>query len=282
VEFPLTWISKHKSVEARREMMPSSGDPSPFLLAGGPVAALLIHGFTGSPSEMRLLGNHLNRYGLTVLAPLLPGHGTQVEDLNQKRWRDWLDHVVQAYAELASRCELVFVGGESLGSLLALQLASRKKTVAGAILLSPAIKVINSRRHLVPLLKYVLPKVPKSADFFIDPAAKERLWAYDCTPTSAAHEVLKLIRETKRLLAQVTCPVLVMHSTRDPEIHPASARYVYDRISSTDKKIILLHNSGHVLALDSEWETVAENTYQFIYEHLSEELQSLLRKRSAV
>jgi carboxylesterase len=231
---------------------------------------------------MRLLGDHLNRYGLTVLAPLLPGHGTRVEDLNQKRWRDWLDHVVQAYAELASRCELVFVGGESLGSLLTLQLASRKKTVAGAILLSPAIKVTNPRRHLLPLLKYVLPKVPKSEDFFTDPAAKERIWAYDYTPTSAAHEVLKLIRETKRLLAQVTCPVLVMHSTKDLEIHPASARYVYDRISSTDKEIILLHNSGHVLALDSEWLAVAENTYQFIHEHLPEELRSLLRKSSAV
>jgi carboxylesterase len=231
---------------------------------------------------MRLLGDHLNRYGLTVLAPLLPGHGTQVEDLNQKRWREWLDHVVQAYAELTSRCELVFVGGESLGSLLTLQLASRKKTVAGAILLSPAIKVTNPRRHLLPLLKYVLPKVAKSEDFFIDPAAKERIWAYDYTPTSAAHEVLKLIRETKRLLAQVTCPVLVMHSTKDLEIHPASARYVYDRISSTDKEIIFLHNSGHVLALDREWETVAENTYQFIDEHLPQELRTKLRKSSAV
>ena len=263
-------------------MMPSSGDPSPFLLAGGPVAALLIHGFTGSPSEMRLLGDHLNRYGLTVSAPLLPGHGTKVEKLNQKRWRDWLDHVVQTYEELASRCELVFVGGESLGSLLTLQLVSREQRVAGAILLSPAIKVTNPLRHLVPLLKYVLPKVAKSEDFFIDPTAKERLWAYDYTPTSAAHEVLKLIRETKRLLAQVKCPVLVMHSTKDPEIDPASARYVYDRINSTDKQIIFLHNSGHVLALDSEWKTVAENTYQFIYEHLSQELRTKLRKSSAV
>lgn len=67
--------------------MPSSGDPSPFLLAGGPVAALLIHGFTGSPSEMRLLGDHLNRYGLTVLAPLLiarprdPGRRPESETL---------------------------------------------------------------------------------------------------------------------------------------------------------------------------------------------------------
>lgn len=263
------------------EMMQSSADPSPFLLAGGPVAALLIHGFTGSPSEMRLLGDHLNRCGLTISAPLLPGHGTQVEDLNHKRWREWLDHIVRTYAELASRCELVFVGGESLGALLTLQLASRQPNLTGAILLSPAIKVTNPLRHLVPLLKYVVPKVSKSEDFFIDPTAKERLWAYDYTPTSAAHEVLKLIRKTKRTLARVTCPVLVMHSTKDPEIHPTSARFVYDRISSEEKQLIHFHNSGHVLALDMEWQAVAENTCQFILEHVSEEFRTQLGRRGA-
>jgi carboxylesterase len=263
------------------EMMQARADPSPFLLAGGPVAALLIHGFTGSPSEMRLLGDYLNRYGLTISAPLLPGHGTQVQDLNQKQWREWLDYIVLAYTELVSRCELVFVGGESLGALLTLQLASRQSNLTGAILLSPAIKVTSPLRHLVPLLKYVIPKVSKSEDFFVDPMAKERLWAYDYTPTSAAHEVLKLIRKTKRILTRVTCPVLVMHSTNDPEIHPTSARYVYDRISSTEKQILYFHNSGHVLALDMEWQAVAENTCRFILEHISEEFRTQLEKDGA-
>ena len=47
-------------------------DPSPFFLPGGPTGVLLIHGFTGSPPEMRLVGNYLNQRGCTVSGPLLP------------------------------------------------------------------------------------------------------------------------------------------------------------------------------------------------------------------
>ena len=61
-------------------------DPSAFILENGPVGALLVHGFTASPTEMRLLGNHLHQRGLTVAAPLLPGHGTNLADLSKQRW----------------------------------------------------------------------------------------------------------------------------------------------------------------------------------------------------
>jgi esterase/lipase len=40
-------------------------DPSPFLLEGSSVGVLLIHGFTGSPPEMRLVVDYLNQRGLT-------------------------------------------------------------------------------------------------------------------------------------------------------------------------------------------------------------------------
>ena len=51
----------------------------PFLLPGGSKGVLLIHGFTGSPSEMILLGNYLYRQGYTVLGVRLAGHGKTVE-----------------------------------------------------------------------------------------------------------------------------------------------------------------------------------------------------------
>lgn len=90
---------------------PLSLDPSTFLLEGGWVGLLLIHGFTGSPTEMRLVGESLNQRGITVSAPCLPGHGTTLDDLNQRQWRDWSSHVAQEAANLQSRCETVFVGG---------------------------------------------------------------------------------------------------------------------------------------------------------------------------
>jgi carboxylesterase len=75
-------------------------DPSPFLLEGGSTGILLIHGFTGSPPEMLLVGDYLNERDLTVSGPLLPGHGTTVEDLDTRTWEDWTSHVESALGDL--------------------------------------------------------------------------------------------------------------------------------------------------------------------------------------
>ena len=80
---------------------------------------------------------------------------------------------------------------------------------------------------------------------------------------------MKFIKQVRRCLPQVTCPILIIHSTADDTIHPDSAQFVYDQVGSTEKEIVTLHNSGHVLTLDREWEQVAEKTYQFIQKHLS-------------
>src|SRR5512143_863129 len=52
-------------------------------------AALLIHGFTGTPYEVRPLAEHLAGRGLEVATPVLPGHGQDAAALNRTTWRDW-------------------------------------------------------------------------------------------------------------------------------------------------------------------------------------------------
>jgi carboxylesterase len=173
-------------------------DPSPFILAGGDVGVLLVHGFTGSPAELRPLGRYLNERGLTVAAPLLPGHGTTPEDANRWHWKDWLGCAESALADLQSKCRRVFVGGLSLGSLLALMLAARHHNLAGVIAYSPAIQVTDPRSYAVAIIKRLTPTVAKPPDFFADPAAQTLMWAYPVYPTAAAHEVIELIGEVKR------------------------------------------------------------------------------------
>lgn len=242
-------------------------DPSPFTLDGGSVGVLLIHGFTGSPPEMRVVGDHLHRKGLTVSAPLLPGHGTTVEELNRCTWTDWTAHAEEALAALQARCETVFVGGLSMGSLLALYLAATHPELAGAILYSPALLVAERLLYLTPILKYLIPTRPKASNDdgdLTDPEAKLRSWSYEENPVFAAHELLKLIHRVRRLLPQVTCPLLFVHSTLDRSIHPKSVQFTYGRVGSADKEVLALHNSGHNLVVDSEREFVAEETYRFI------------------
>jgi len=46
----------------------------PFFLSGSRCGCLLVHGFTGTPKEMRWMGENLHSQGYTVLGIRLSGH----------------------------------------------------------------------------------------------------------------------------------------------------------------------------------------------------------------
>jgi carboxylesterase len=242
----------------------SALDPSPFFLEGGPVGALLLHGFTGAPPEHRLLAEYLHERGLTVSVPLLPGHGTTPEDLNQRKWPEWTEHAAGALAELRDRCQTVFIGGLSMGSLLALYLAATESEIAGAITYAPALEVDDWRARLLPLFKRFVPAAGKPAARHVDPLTESRIWCYDVYPTSAGHEVLELIKEVKSLLPRISCPLLIVLGNQDQSVRPEGARLLYDGVASGDKAMLALDDCGHVITADKGWESAAEETYRFI------------------
>ena len=97
--------------------------PSEFHLSGGRSGVLLIHGLTGTPAEMRFVGNGLNRAGFTVLGMQLAGHCGDEADLLATGWRDWYASVVDAAERLQAQVDHLFVAGLSMGAVLALKLA---------------------------------------------------------------------------------------------------------------------------------------------------------------
>jgi len=228
---------------------------------------LLIHGFPGSTTDVRLLGTFLHERGITVSAPLLPGHGTQPGDLNRVRWQDWTTCVDEALAQLSTHCEVMFIGGLSLGSLITIYVSAHHPELTGIALYSPAVAIRNWLIHLVPLLKHFVPFWPASESDAVAPEAPGRLWTYDVIPTHGAHEVYKLMKAARRLLPDIVVPAIIFHSTLDQEIAPHSAQLTYERIGSADKELVTLHNSGHNILVDAEWEAVAEKTYEFIHTH---------------
>jgi esterase/lipase len=102
-------------------------DGKPFFFEGGKTGCLLIHGFTGTTSSMRPMGEFLAAKGVTVLGPRLPGHGTDVNDMGKWAYTDWTAMVETALAELRDLCDTIFVSGLSMGGLLTS--TSRKSTL---------------------------------------------------------------------------------------------------------------------------------------------------------
>ena len=96
--------------------MPPADDGKPVVV--------LIHGLTGTPTEMRFVAKGLNRNGFTVHAMQLAGHCGDEQDLLQTGWRDWYRSVCEAADELRGEVDHMFVAGLSMGALLALKLAA--------------------------------------------------------------------------------------------------------------------------------------------------------------
>ncbi len=242
-------------------------NPGAFELDGGPAGCLLIHGFTGSAVEMRPMGDYLATHGLTVAAPLLPGHGTSPEDMNHTTWQDWYRHVEAVFAALQSKCEKVFVVGFSLGSLLALHLATEHE-MAGVVALSPAILVRDWRMALVPLLRHFIRFMPKDLDpehcDLTDREALKSFWSYDVHPVPAAYQVHLLQKLVRAELGRIHTPVLIIYATRDMSIHPQSGPTLYKEIGSADKEQLVLHNCGHGLVLDVEREAVFQKVCDWV------------------
>lgn len=79
-------------------------------------AVLLLHGFTGNTSDVRLLGRYLNTKGYTCYVPLYKGHGVPPEELVEYGPKDWWKDVTEAYQHLKEMgFEEIAVGGLSLG-----------------------------------------------------------------------------------------------------------------------------------------------------------------------
>lgn len=235
-------------------------DGSAFLWTGSSTGILLIHGFTATSVEIRPLAEFFHRAGYSVAGPLLPGHGTSAEDLNLRTWKEWLAAADQSYQLLKSTCERVIVGGESLGGLLSLHLASLHPEIVGLMLYSPAFQAKQLRRTSVG--RFFKPVLPKR----LSGNSRQPLpWqGYRVYPVRAAYQLYRYQRVIASRLKFVTQPALILQGANDRTIDPISSQLVYDGISSTRKELIWMKNSGHCIVLDQEYEQVMAASLSFV------------------
>ncbi len=123
---------------------------APFYFPGNEIGCLVVHGFTGTPYEMRWLGQYLNQQGFTVHGPRLAGHTTTVDDMIRTTWREWYISVLAGYEMLRERCRKVFALGLSMGGALSLMLASREP-VDGVVAMSSPYDFHDWREPFLPL-----------------------------------------------------------------------------------------------------------------------------------
>lgn len=236
-------------------------DGDPFFLEAGPVGVLLVHGFTATTAEVRLLADILHLKGYTVAAPLLPGHFETPQSLNRVRWQEWVASSQEMYERLAARCRRLYVGGESTGALVALFLATELPQVAGVLAYAPALRLQLRPYHiaLLQLCAPFIPHVPKK-DF-----APSLYWqGYRVNPLKGVVELTKFQREVRRRLRRVRQPLLVVQGRKDSTVHPAVPDEIFNQVYSTLKEVHWMEESAHCVAIDCQFDRVAAITLDFM------------------
>jgi carboxylesterase len=233
----------------------------PFLWAGGPVGVLLSHGYTATTAEVRPVAHLLHSRGFTVAGTLLPGHGDSPEAMNRCRWQDWVAALEADYLRLAQRCERVFIGGESMGGLLTLVLASQYPEIAGVLSYSPAVKIPLRARVQAHVVRPFKSEVVKRSLEEIHPD-----WhGYRVHPVSAFHQMLAAQRALWPRLRHMRQPLLVVQGRHDQDIDLNGVTQLFRQHGAALKEFHWMEQSAHVVLLEQERAQVAELTARFIY-----------------
>ncbi len=237
----------------------------PFLLPGGKIGVVLVHGFTGSPKEMRKMAEALNQRGLTVLGLRLAGHATQPADMARTRWWDWLASVEDGMHLLSNSCSQVYFAGLSLGGVLCLTAAARNPP-QGVIAMSTPFSV-DGRVKYARAFALVMPWIKKENSASQDESEPGRHVEYPVYPSRSLAELNDAIRAMHQSLMRIKVPVLLINSKSDPTVPINHAAQIRALLANTQVEQVILEKSGHVITEDVEREAVFEATWQFIHKY---------------
>jgi len=243
----------------------------PFFFLGDPSksACLLIHGFTGTPKEMRWMGEFLHQHGYTCLGIRLAGHATDPEDMIRSNWTDWVASVEDGYHLLCGVTDNIILIGLSMGGILSV-LMSTRLVVKGVVAMSTPYKIPDDpRMRHIDWISKMIPYMPKSREepgssWFDKDAWKDHV-SYPQNPVRSIGQLNRLLGEMRAALPEVRVPVLLMHSRDYSYVLPDNIDLIYaDLVNASDKTKLYLSGSGHVLPRDAARGQAFQHALEFI------------------
>ena len=195
--------------------------------------------------------------------PLLPGHGTQIEDMLSTTWADWSEAAETAYTELATRSDGVVVVGLSMGGMLSVWLAERHPEIAAIAVVNPLLAppdtdTLAFLQAMIDGGDEVAPGI--GSDIAMEGAVEA---AYPGLPLRATLSLFAAAAEVERELESVTCPTLVFTSVNDHVVDPVSSEKLVARAKGPVEQV-MLERSFHVATLDWDKDEIEARTVEFV------------------
>ena len=266
------------------------GLASPAVVNPVTVGVLLLHGLTGTPTEMTPLARYLTKRGWKVEVPMLAGHGASQQELQATSCDDWLESARASLRKLAGQCDSIFVGGICMGAMLSLLLSVEEPKVKGTILISvdagyPARHAASPFRHLMPLA-YHFPFWLQKRFYWTerppygvrDQAIQDEItYALEQARSSDSQDfgnfrtyvpsfkqLARLRQRASQALSKATAATLVLHSREDSLMDVKNAEIVYAKLGCLQKELKLYEGCDHMLPIDLKRREVFRDIEMFI------------------
>ncbi|MFM0515130.1 alpha/beta hydrolase [Paraburkholderia sp. RL17-373-BIF-A] len=259
-------------------------NPSQFPAApGNDHVALILHGLSSSPAELRFLSRTLGEEGFATHTPELRGYSAGTGHVPMEQW---ISAAVAEFDALAARHRHVSVCGLSMGATLAAAVALERPSARALMLLSITLSYDG---WAIPwyrfLLDYAYYTPLRSRDRYRETApyglrnealrskiarAMQRDGISEVGPASIAmpalHEASRLANSVRRKLKRISTDCLIIHAIDDETSSPHNARYVVANVGASFLRTIWLDDSYHMITSDNEREVVARECALFLRE----------------
>ena len=223
---------------------------------------VLVHGYTATPGELRLLGDELQQLNFKVMGVRLPGHGTTVQDLAKTTFRDWCDAVESDIQRARGLADQVTLVGSSMGAGVCLKVATETE-LDSLVVMSAPMRTFDDRYEDADKFVKQMSYMEKPVRHFDLPKVYSQAYhSYPLQPLVTAFTAIREMEEHE--LNRISCPILIMQSKVEKTVCPVSAEIIYDKVSSKDKELVWYEHSGHLLALGPEREKVYQRIEQFL------------------
>ena len=236
--------------------------PKPFFFEKGKRAVLLLHGFTGTSADVRMLGRFLEKKGYTSLAPHYKGHGVPPEELIQTGPDEWWEDVLAGYQQLKEAgYDEIAVAGLSLGGVFSLKLGYNMP-LKGIVTMCAPMSMRTTDIMYEGVLEYA--GEYKKYEGKDQGTIEQEVAALRRQTMPSLSELRELIYEVRENVDHIYAPLFVVQGSLDDVIDPESANVIYDNTQSVKKAQKWYEKSGHVVTLGPEKEQLHEDVFEFL------------------
>lgn len=210
---------------------------------------LLIHGLSDSAFVWRDTANELVARGFDVRAILLPGHGTTPEDLLDISYREWLTASRQHLKLYDDGVTPIYLGGFSLGGVIATQLALDNPRVSGLLLFSPAYRSkLENYLRWSGVYKLFKPWL------FGGMILEDNPIKYNSIAINSGTQFFNMTRHLRNNWndRSLSLPVLMVISEYDSVVDTDYVRQIFRRRFAGDQKALLLYTHEEAGLVEQE------------------------------